>query len=236
VYLGIKDYISNKGVLKKSQSGFTIIELAIVMVIVGLLIGGVLKGQEMITNSRLKRIEKDHAGFLAALYTYQDRYLQLPGDDSGAAARFNAYTVGADNANGNGDGSIDGFWDEPSPGTDASTWLTNGSQETVKFFAHLRASGLFTGGPTDTSRPANSFGGTIGIQEGALGVAGQITIFGDIDGPIARILDGRLDNGLGNAGSIQSQLTTESPPTMAVGGTAASNYSDSASYNMAFGL
>jgi len=223
-------------VLSKKQSGLTIIELAIVIVIVGLLIGGVLKGREMVTNAKLKRIESDRAGLLAALHTYSDRYLQLPGDDNGAVARFNAYTVGVDNANGNNNGSIDGFWDETSPGTDASLWLTDGSQETVKFFAHLRAAGLVAGDAKNTSRPTNAFGGAIGIQEGALGGRRKIKIIGDIDGPMARILDRRLDNGLGNAGTIQSQLTTESPPTMAVGGTAAANYSDSASYNMAFGL
>ena len=45
----------------KKQTGFTLVEIAIVLVIVGLLIGGVLKGQEMITNAKLKRIESDNA-------------------------------------------------------------------------------------------------------------------------------------------------------------------------------
>ena len=49
------------------QKGFTLVEIAIVLVIVGLLIGGVLKGQEMITNAKLKRIEgSDPASFNAA--------------------------------------------------------------------------------------------------------------------------------------------------------------------------
>ena len=64
------------------QKGFTLVEIAIVLVIVGLLIGGVLKGQEMITNAKLKRIESDNAGIAAAMFSYQDRYTQLPGDDS----------------------------------------------------------------------------------------------------------------------------------------------------------
>ena len=77
--------------LQAKQKGFTLVEIAIVLVIVGLLIGGVLKGQEMITNAKLKRIESDNAGIAAAMFSYQDRYLQLPGDDSGAADRFTVY-------------------------------------------------------------------------------------------------------------------------------------------------
>ena len=87
------------------QKGFTLVEIAIVLVIVGLLIGGVLKGQEMITNAKLKRIESDNAGLLAALYSYQDRYLQLPGDDADAADRFTIYGGTVTN-NGDGNGAI----------------------------------------------------------------------------------------------------------------------------------
>ncbi len=72
----------------QKQKGFTLVEIAIVLVIVGLLIGGVLKGQEMITNAKLKRVESDNAGIAAAMFSYQDRYLQLPGDDNDAENRF----------------------------------------------------------------------------------------------------------------------------------------------------
>ena len=73
--------------MKRRQAGFTLVEIAIVLVIIGLLLGGVLKGQELITQAKIKNVANDFNGISAAIYGYQDRYKQLPGDDSGAAAR-----------------------------------------------------------------------------------------------------------------------------------------------------
>ena len=219
------------------QKGFTLVEIAIVLVIVGLLIGGVLKGQEMITNAKLKRIESDNAGLLAALYSYQDRYLQLPGDDSGAADRFTIYAGGATN-NGDGDGAI-GLGATPSEDWNlliTTAWAAGG-QETIKFFSHLRAAGLISGGPleADAARVTNAYGGPIGIQDGALAMTGQVTVFGGIDGPISRILDGRLDDGASDLGRVQSQ-DVNSASTMAPGQAPDATYDDQTSYNMAFRL
>ena len=69
---------------RNPQSGFTLVEIAIVLVIVGLLIGGVLKSQELILNAKLKKIERDRSGVTTAILSYQDRYRQLPGDDNQA--------------------------------------------------------------------------------------------------------------------------------------------------------
>ena len=178
--------------------GFTLVEIAIVLVIVGLLIGGVLKGQEMITNAKLKRIESDNAGLLAALYSYQDRYLQLPGDDDQASTRFSVYTTTAP------DGDGDGVIGDGTDWLDSTAWAQGATGETTKFFGHLRASGLIAGGANDTNRPTNAFGGQIGIQEGSLGMVGQITVFGNIDGGIASILDGRMDDGQLQQGRVRS--------------------------------
>ena len=216
------------------QKGFTLVEIAIVLVIVGLLIGGVLKGQEMITNAKLKRIESDNAGILAALYSYQDRYLQLPGDDADAEGRFDAY-VALDNPNGNSDGAI-GLGATPLEDWNLAitTAWADGTQETLKFFAHLRAAGLIAGGALDSARPVNAYGGQIGIQDGALAMSGQVTIFGNIDGPIARILDARLDDGASNLGRVQAQVVGGAG--MAPAAAPAVTYADQSSYNMAFRL
>ncbi|MBV2234391.1 MAG: prepilin-type N-terminal cleavage/methylation domain-containing protein, partial [Sterolibacterium sp.] len=63
------------------QSGFTLVEIAIVLVIIGLLLGGVLKGQEMVENSRVKNAINEMNGVAAAYNSYLDRYRRLPGDD-----------------------------------------------------------------------------------------------------------------------------------------------------------
>ena len=76
------------------QNGFTLVEIALVLVITGLLIGGVLKARELIFNANLKRIERDKAGIVSAIYSYQDRYRQLPGDDNFAKQRFPVYSDG----------------------------------------------------------------------------------------------------------------------------------------------
>jgi len=219
--------------LNKRQAGFTLVEIAIVLVIVGLLIGGVLKGQEMITNAKLKRVESDNAGILAALYSYQDRYLQLPGDDDSAETRFTAYSsVGA---NGDGSGAIGAGNDWDAAPVASGSW-TSGleAEESTKFFAHLRAAGLISGGALEGKRPTNSFGGQIGIQDGSLEMVGQITIFGSIEGGVARVLDGRLDDGIQNTGRVRSGIV--GTPMTDVTTPASSGYSDASSYHMAFKL
>ncbi|QCU90777.1 prepilin-type N-terminal cleavage/methylation domain-containing protein [Thiomicrorhabdus sediminis] len=62
----------------ENQKGFTLVEIAIVLVIIGLLLGGVLKGQELIENAKVKSIAKDMENMAAGYYSYQDRKGQYP--------------------------------------------------------------------------------------------------------------------------------------------------------------
>lgn len=64
----------------RSKGGFTLVELAIVLVIIGIILGAVLKGQELINNAKVKRLQNDLKGIEAAMWTYYDRVGRMPGD------------------------------------------------------------------------------------------------------------------------------------------------------------
>ena len=69
-----------------NQKGFTLVEVAIVLVIIGLLLGGVLKGQELIENSKVKSVTSDFENITAAYYAYRDRKGEYPTDDGSDTA------------------------------------------------------------------------------------------------------------------------------------------------------
>ena len=75
--------------MPKRQQGFTLIEIAIVLVIIGLLLGGVLKGQELIQNARVRNIISQQDGIKAAFFGFQDRYRGIAGDYRDALAQQN---------------------------------------------------------------------------------------------------------------------------------------------------
>lgn len=210
----------------KHSRGFTLVEIAIVLVILGLIIGGVLKGQEMLTNGKLKRIESDSSGVIVAMNSYRDRYLQLPGDDNRADQHFVLYTDGtndptAADINGDGDGMVSG------------TWFGSSNSESANFWKHLRASGLIPGSGDDDTLLTNAFGGNIGLRDGSLLLYGHVIVFGSIEGPIARILDDKLDDGSPSSGRIQSDLTSASMDNYLTS-SAGSNYDEELRFFMAF--
>jgi prepilin-type N-terminal cleavage/methylation domain-containing protein len=213
--------------MQKGNRGFTLVEIAIVLVIVGLLIGGVLKGQEMITNAKVKRIESDNSGISAAMFSYQDRYQELPGDDPDADTRFGDYS-GSTNWAGDGNNVVDDVWNKNVTSTPPAAADVD---ESLKFWAHLRASGLISGGATDLRQPSNAYGGKIGIENGGFGYGGHSVIFGELGGNIVNILESRLDDGAPSTGRIRA-VTAGTAVTASM----APSYGEDTVYDIGFRL
>lgn len=181
----------------KKQNGFTLVEIAIVLVVIGLLLGGVLKGQELLENGRIRKALNDFNTVAAATFTYQDRYRELPGDDDGANARFGADAVSAGTAatNGDGDGTI-------GDGTDANGWNVVAT-DTETFWQHLRVDGLIEGAPT-APLPANAFNGDTGVMFQNFDIEDEHVICMDeVTIKSAMIMDTRIDDGDNQTGSFQ---------------------------------
>ena len=87
---------------KKRQGGFTLVEIAIVLMIIGLLIGGMLRGQELITSARVRNIIDQKNAVHTAQIGFMDRYRMLPGDLTVAQAAIvgNGASGGAFGGNG----------------------------------------------------------------------------------------------------------------------------------------
>src|SRR5688500_12898236 len=91
--------------MKNKEHGFTLIEIAIVLVIIGLLLGGVLKGQELITSARVRNIISQQDGMKAGYFGFLDRFRALPGDYDKAIdniAGISTAACGGGKGNGNG--------------------------------------------------------------------------------------------------------------------------------------
>ncbi|MDP1614089.1 MAG: prepilin-type N-terminal cleavage/methylation domain-containing protein [Sulfuritalea sp.] len=193
--------------MKSRQSGFTLVEIAIVLVIIGLLLGGVLKGQELINSAKIKNLVNDMNGISTAVYAYQDRFKALPGDDTNAATRWassTGVTFPLATASTLGDTQVTGAFDSNVAAT-----------ESVAFWDELRLAG-FLGGSTGQTvvQPQNAVGGIVGVQTGvgvqgvgaATGLSGLVVCQTNLSGRIAEALDNQLDDGKPDSGAVKAFL------------------------------
>jgi len=188
--------------------GFTLVEIAIVLVIIGLLLGGILKGQEMITQAKIKNSIADFSGISAAYHGYQDRYRAIPGDDPNAAGRWAGATVSGTPAE-VGNGKVQGKYNS-----------TTNTDESRIWWDHLRRSGFVAG--SGFNQPFNAFSGMIGVQTGdaagatALGGFGGILVCsGNIPDKVAIALDTQMDDGQIDKGSVRGQQGGQNPDILA---------------------
>ncbi len=210
--------------MKSQQSGFTLVEIAIVLVIIGLLLGGILKGQELINSAKVKGLAQDFRNIQTALYGYQDRYKAIPGDHATAATAVNGATTATTPAGTIGNGQINGTWDS----------ATN-TDESRLFWQHVRLAG-FMAGPTLVTdpdyTPKNAVGLNMGISSTmqmtlpAPGMTGTYNICSTgILGKFAKQLDTQLDDGNTLTGSLR--VATTATPTTAI---ATATVDDATSY------
>src|SRR6266487_2743850 len=208
---------------RSAQLGFTLVEIAIVLVIIGLLLGGILKGQEMITQAKIKNVINDFNGLTAAMNSYQDRYRSLPGDDINAASRW------AGSFGGNGNGQFDGaaaamtapevYNNVPAAAPAA------GTPEVNKFWWHLRRAGFVPGPPDPTAigsvaPPTNATGGIMGVQTGGMLFTSNIICTSNLPDKIAIAVDTQMDDATSTTGQVRGMLQAGPNPTVAAAGPA----------------
>jgi prepilin-type N-terminal cleavage/methylation domain-containing protein len=234
--------------MKRNQSGFTLIEIAIVLVIIGLLLGGILKGQELINSAKVKNLANDFKNIPVYIYGYQDKYKALPGDQNQADLNAN-FPSGNPTAClpdqtpqhcNTHNGIIDGGWDAMSV-----------ADESFALWQHIRLAGFSQGSATTigdpTYRPTNAVNGYIGVTNAAQspvkidvannlpGIKGTYIMCSDaIPGKFAKQLDVTLDDGNTQTGSLQV-VPAGTPTTAPVDAIATTAIADDSTYLVCMG-
>lgn len=148
--------------MKKNQHGFSLVELAIALTVIGLLLAGVVKGRELMQNARTSRVVADMKYYESATRAFRDMYNELPGDMLDPRQRLpNFNLTGA--AVGNGDGIVgpayaaSGAWDV------ANMTGTNMRNENRMFWLHL-AKARMINTIDENSNASTSNAGTLGFD------------------------------------------------------------------------
>lgn len=208
------------------QRGFTLVEIAIVLVVIGLLLGAILKGQELIDNSRAKNAINEVNGIKAAYNGYIDRYKRVPGDDGPLAtltARGGNWAAVTAAGNNNGQLAV----------TAAQTFTAGG--EAAAFFQHLRAAGFLTGNVNAAgvaALPRNAFGGLTGITNAAVLGFPQPTLMvcqGSVPGKAAATIDAQTDDGNPATGNVRA---TQGPNNAQPAAAATPPYNEAQTYTV----
>lgn len=180
---------------RRKNAGFTLVEIAIVLVIIGLLLGGVLKGQQMVENTKYKNFKQQIDSYRAAVYSFQDRYRALPGDFDQASAKLTA-PAGVTIQDGNGNGQIQGGY------------CNVANEEACVVWQHLILAGLIGGdaSATDaTARKTHAYGGTVSSISTGNWANGRMELkilMQGVPGEVAQRMDDELDDGNATSGDV----------------------------------
>jgi prepilin-type N-terminal cleavage/methylation domain-containing protein len=205
----------------RKTRGFTLVEIAIVLVIIGLLLGGILKGQEMITQAKIKNVIADFSGVSAAYHGYQDRYRAIPGDDPNAATRW---AVAPAATNGTGNGVVGGAYN-------LAADAAGEPGESRRWWDHLRRAGFVSG--AGTQQPFNAVTGMIGVQTGDAatplgpamgGISGLMMCSANLPDKIAIAVDTQMDDGTPGTGTVRGDL--QAAPNPAIDNTPVAAYAE----------
>lgn len=185
---------------EKFQGGFTLVELAIVLVIIGIILGAVLKGQELINNAKIKRLYNQYREVMAALYTYYDKYGYFPGDDPTASSRW-----GASVTNGNGNGLIA----VAAGSTIPNFACTATGSEQCDLWAELRLANIISG--SGFTNPTNPYGGGVAVSyytmpavgAGSTALTAHWIHFQNVPYDVCQSIDRVYDDGNAGTGSIR---------------------------------
>lgn len=201
----------------RKQSGFTLVEIAIVLVVIGLLLGGILKGQQLINSARVRNLADQNSGVQAAYYGFVDRFRNLPGDMLPAAActaigaAVDPACGGAPTIGGNANGRIDSVTEA------AAVWshLSNAGFLTGTYNGSVTTAAAYRTGVSTGDVPPNAFQGPIllaHLDDYIQGAAGATIIRlsysfgGNIPVPLLRDLDQKLDDGVAGSGVMRSSV------------------------------
>jgi prepilin-type N-terminal cleavage/methylation domain-containing protein len=160
---------------KSYQKGFTVLELAIVLVVIGTIVGGVLVGQTLIRQSQISKLSTDEQRYVAAVKAFVTQYNYLPGDFPNATSYWGAMGTcpvspgesqsGTQTCNGNGDGQVN-------PGTNYNGSTFPSYTEFYLFWQHLGNAGLIDGTYTGVPTNGNQYFPIIGTNAPAGSVPG----------------------------------------------------------------
>ncbi len=217
--------------MKRQQSGFTLVEIAIVLVIIGLLLGGILKGQELINSAKVKSLANDFRTIPTYLYAYQDKFKSLPGDDSTASTHVSGATNATTPASAQGNGIVQGNW-----------YSGTNTDESYLFWQHVRLSNLAPGPTVVTDAdywPKNAMGGVTGVNSATTatvqitGMTGTYQICSSgILGKFVKQLDIQQDDGNTATGSMRATANVTSTTFAASVATASVSIDDGTSYTV----